>query len=145
MSFKNITSEEYNRLIKNKNRIFDLTFPTPERLNKYRDDKDIYEDIRYSEKQNKQIKDYNKVLNRNLNKYLIKNDHQEKLIKTAKYFDKLFENASEEELKNREMLVNLSEKNKYKFETDEDIIKSFKKYLEKNKYHINLTKINSIQ
>ena len=28
--------------------------------------------------------------------------------------------------------------NKYKFDTDEDIIKSFKKYLEKNKYHINL-------
>ena len=26
--------------------------------------------------------------------------------------------------------------NKYKFDTDEDIIKSFKKYLEKNKYHI---------
>ena len=29
MSFKKITPEEYDRLIKNKNRIFDLTFPTP--------------------------------------------------------------------------------------------------------------------
>ena len=56
MSFKNITQEEYDRLIKNKNRIFDLTFPTPERLNKYRDNKDIYEDIKYSEKQNKKLK-----------------------------------------------------------------------------------------
>ena len=43
------------------------------------------------------------------------------------------------------MLVNLSEKNKYKFDTNEDIIKSFKKYLKKNKYHINLTKMNLIQ
>ena len=44
-SFKNITSEEYQRLINNKNRIFDLTFKTPEVLNKYRNDKDIYEEI----------------------------------------------------------------------------------------------------
>ena len=112
MSFKNITPEEYDRLIKNKNRIFDLTFPT----------------IKYSENQNKKINAYNKVLNHNLNKYLITNDHQEKLMKTVKYFDKLFENASEEELKSiRKMLVSLSEKNKYKFDTDDDIIKSFKK------------------
>ena len=55
MSFKNIT-QEYDRLIKIKNRIFDLTFPTPERLNKYRDNKDIYEDTKYSEKQNKKLK-----------------------------------------------------------------------------------------
>ena len=33
MSFKNITPEEYQRLINNKNRIFDLTFKTPEVLN----------------------------------------------------------------------------------------------------------------
>ena len=42
MSFKNITPEEYNRLVKNKNRIFELTFKTPERLNKYRNDENIY-------------------------------------------------------------------------------------------------------
>ena len=29
MSFKNITPEEYERLVKNKNRIFDMTFKTP--------------------------------------------------------------------------------------------------------------------
>ena len=53
MSFKNITSEEYQRLVKNKNRIFDLTFKTPEILNKYRNDKNIYEETKYNEKQNK--------------------------------------------------------------------------------------------
>ena len=49
MSFKNITPEEYQRLINNKNRIFDLTFKTPEVLYKYRNDKDIYEEIKCSE------------------------------------------------------------------------------------------------
>ena len=39
MSFKNITPEEYQKLIDNKNRIFDMTFKTPERLNKYRNEK----------------------------------------------------------------------------------------------------------
>ena len=128
MSFKNITPEEYDRLVKNKKRIFDLTFPTPERLNKYRDDKNIYNEIKQNEIKKGKIKDYNKVLNHNLNKYAIKNVDQEKLLKTVNYFDKLFENSSEEELKNiREMMLFLSEKNKYKFDTDDDIIKSFKK------------------
>ena len=45
MSFKNISSEEYDRLIKNKNIIFNMTFKTPERMNKYRDDKNIYNEI----------------------------------------------------------------------------------------------------
>ena len=42
MSFKNISLEEYRKLLKNKKRMFDMTFPTPEILNKYRDsDKNI--------------------------------------------------------------------------------------------------------
>ena len=71
MSFKNITPEEYQRLINNKNRIFDLTFKTPEVLNKYRNDKNIYDEIKYSEKQNKKLKDYDKVFHENLDKYFI--------------------------------------------------------------------------
>ena len=61
MSFKSITPEEYQRLINNKNRIFDLTFKILEVLNKCRNDKDIYVEIKYSEKQNKKLKDYDKV------------------------------------------------------------------------------------
>ena len=71
MSFKNITPEEYQRLINNKNKIFDLTFKTPEVLNKYRNDKDIYEEIKYSEKQNKKFKGYDKVFHENLDKFFI--------------------------------------------------------------------------
>ena len=41
MSLKNVCQEEYDRLVKNKNRIFDLTFRNPERINKYRNDKDL--------------------------------------------------------------------------------------------------------
>ena len=53
MSFKNISQEEYDTLVKNKNRIFDLTFKTPEQINKYRHDKNIYDETKYNEKQNK--------------------------------------------------------------------------------------------
>ena len=34
MSFKNITPEEYNRSVKNKNRICDLTFRFPKKMNR---------------------------------------------------------------------------------------------------------------
>ena len=66
MSFKNITPEEYDRLVKNKNRIFDMTFKTPERLNRYRDDKNIYNEII----QNKKLENDD---NENLDKYFIEN------------------------------------------------------------------------
>ena len=32
MSFKTINLEEYKRLLKNKQKVFDMTFPTPEAL-----------------------------------------------------------------------------------------------------------------
>ena len=79
MSFKNITPEEYQRLINNKNRIFDLTFKTPEVLNKYRNDKDIYNEIEQNEKHNKKSKDYDKVFHKNLDKYFIENDGKKKI------------------------------------------------------------------
>ena len=88
MRFKNITPEEYVRLIKNKNRIFDLTFKTPERLNKYRNDKDIYEEIKYSEKQNEKIDNYNKILEDNFNKHLPKNN-KNIILSTLEYVDNL--------------------------------------------------------
>ena len=41
MSFKTINLEEYKKLLKNKKKMFDMTFPTPETLNKYQDDNKI--------------------------------------------------------------------------------------------------------
>ena len=85
MSFKNITPEKYQRLINNKNRIFDLTFKTPEILNKYRNDKDIYEEIKYSEKQNKKLENYDKNFHDNLDKYFIENVDKKKIDELSRY------------------------------------------------------------
>ena len=40
MSFKTITIEEYEKLSKNKKKMFDMTFLTSESLNKYQNDDD---------------------------------------------------------------------------------------------------------
>ena len=164
MSFKKITPEEYDRLIKNKNRIFDLTFPTPKRLNKYRDDKNIYDEIKYSEKKNKKIDNYNKILDDSFIKHLPKNNknNENMLLNTLEYVDNLLKQSNDtndinriknvfkilskkkddnkyyinyDDLKkeidfdNFKKLDNENENkfNKYKFDTDDDIIKSFKK------------------
>ena len=58
MSFKNITVEKFRKLINNKNRIYDLTFKSPEILNKYRNDENVYNEI----KQNEIKKEKNKRL-----------------------------------------------------------------------------------
>ena len=168
MSFKNITPEEYQRLINNKNRIFDLTFKTPEVLNKYRNDKDIYEKIKYSEKQNKKIDNYNKILDYNFNKHLPKNNKSNEniLLNTLEYVDNLLKQSNDsndidkiknvfkvlskkkddnnyhinyDDLKNKINFDNFKKsdnenkyKNKYKFDNDEDIIKSFKIIFKEN-------------
>ena len=74
MSFKTINLEEYKRLLKNKQKMFDMTFPTPESNNKYRDNDDkINQKILHDEEINKQNKNlsemFDKNLNKNLNKY----------------------------------------------------------------------------
>ena len=85
MSFKKITAEEYQKLINNKNRIFDMTFKTPERLNKYRDDKNIYNEIEQNEKYNKKLKDYDKVFYGNLDIYFIENADKKKIEEASRY------------------------------------------------------------
>ena len=40
MSFRSIDLNEYKKLLKNKQKMFDMTFPTPESINKYRDNDD---------------------------------------------------------------------------------------------------------
>ena len=150
MSFKNITPEEYQRLINNKNRIFDLTFKTPEVLNKYRNDKDIYEEIKYSEKQNKKLKDYDKVFHENLDKYFIENADKKEIEKISRYNYNILK-KKEKELEDKDIeLILMDDKlkvkddeikeiredylrNKYKLDNDENIIKSFKTVFNENK------------
>ena len=69
MSFKTINLEEYKRLLKNKQKMFDMTFPTPESINKYRDnDENINKKI-LQEEFTKQNKNLSEMFNKNLNKY----------------------------------------------------------------------------
>ena len=149
MSFKNITPEEYQRLINNKNRIFDLTFKTPEVLNKYRNDKDIYEEIKYSEKQNKKLKDYDKVFHENLDNYFIENADKKKIDEISRYNYNILK-KKEKELEDKDIELILMDdklkikddeikeirkdyiKNKYKFDNDKEILKSFETIFKEN-------------
>ena len=76
--FKQISVKEYDNLIKNKNKMYNITpnFTYVELLNKYRDDDDnINEKIIIDENLNKQNENLVKAIDKNLNKYLIeKND-----------------------------------------------------------------------
>ena len=71
--FKQISVKEYDELIKNKNKMYNITphFTTVELLNKYRDDANINKNIEIDEKINKQNENLVKEIDKNLNKYLI--------------------------------------------------------------------------
>ena len=72
--FKQISVKEYDDLIKNKNKIYNITphFTSPELLNKYKDDDPIInKNIEIDEKLNKQNLNLAKEIDKNLNKYLI--------------------------------------------------------------------------
>ena len=97
--FKQISVKEYDELIKNKNKIYNITphFTTVELLNKYRDDDVINKNIEIDEKINKQNENLVKKIDKNLNKYLIEKPD------ISKY------------------------KDQYTFKNDNDILNSFNK------------------
>ena len=98
--FKQISVKEYDDLIKNKNKIYNITphFTNVELLNKYRDDDDdINKKIIIDENLNKQNENLVKEIDKNLNKYLIEKPD------ISKY------------------------KDQYTFKNDQDILKSFNK------------------
>ena len=71
--FKQISVKEYDDLIKNKNKIYNITpnFTSVELMNKYRDDDNINKNIEINEKLDKQNENLVKEIDKNLNKYLI--------------------------------------------------------------------------
>ena len=98
--FKQISVKEYDDLIKNKNKIYNITpnFTSVELLNKYRDDDDnINKKIIIDEKLDKQNENLVKEIDKNLNKYLIEKPD------ISKY------------------------KDQYTFKNDNDILNSFNK------------------
>ena len=71
MSFKTINLDEYKRLLKNKQKMFDMTFSTPESINKYRDNDDkINQKILHDEEINKQNKNLSEMFDKNLDRKL---------------------------------------------------------------------------
>ena len=71
--FKQISVKDYENLIKNKNKMYNITnqFTSPELLNKYRDEDDIInKKIEIDEKLDKQNENLSKAIDKNLNKYL---------------------------------------------------------------------------
>ena len=99
--FKQISVKEYDDLIKNKNKIYNITphFTTVELLNKYRDDANINKKILIDENLNKQNENLVKEIDKNLNKYLIEKPD------ISKY------------------------KDQYTFKNDQDILNSFIKII----------------
>ena len=98
--FKQISVKEYDDLIKNKNKIYNITphFTNIELLNKYRDDdNNINKKIIIDENLNKQNENLVKEIDKNLNKYLIEKPD------ISKY------------------------KDQYTFKNDSDILNSFNK------------------
>ena len=97
--FKQISVKEYDELIKNKNKMYNITpqFTSIELMNKYKDDPIINENIEIDEKINKQNLNLVKEIDKNLNKYLIEKPD------ISKY------------------------KDQYTFKNDSDILNSFNK------------------
>ena len=129
MYFRTIDLDEYKRLLNNKKKMYDMTFPTPESVNKYRDTDDkINKKILNDEQIDKQNKNLSEMFDKNLNKYfneknkvpfvvdmLNLGDNSKDLIKVDKHEDK-------------NLLKEVFEiDDQYKFIKDEDIIDSFQK------------------
>ena len=134
--------------------------------------KDIYEEIKYSEKQNKKLKDYDKVFHENLDKYFIENADKKKIEEVSRYNYNIYKkkekeledkdkelNFKNEELedKNKELnfkndeledknaeineLININIRNKYgnryNFDSDINILKSFEIIFKENNISYN--------
>ena len=124
MTFKTINLEEYKGLLKNKKKMFDMTFPTPESLNKYRDtDDQINQKILHDEEINKQNQNLSEMFDKNLNKYF----NEKNKIQSDVDMLNLGDNSTDL-IEDKNLLKDVFEiEDKYKFIKDEDIIDSFQK------------------
>ena len=109
--------------------MFDMTFPTPESLNKYRNDNKINQKLLNDEEINKQNKNLSEMVDRNLNKYF-----NEKTNNVPFVVDMLNLGNNSTDLikvdkhKNKNLLKDVFEIDyQYKFLEDKDIIHSFQK------------------
>ena len=131
-SFATITPEEYQRLIDNEKKIFDLTenFTSPERLNKYRHtDKNIEDKIKQKEMKKEKYENLDKIINKSIDK--IKESSVKNI--TNNYYSNTNDEVEDEkymEYINKEMNDDIMSKmyeQNYKFGNDDEILDSFSK------------------
>ena len=132
MTFKTINLEEYKRLLKNKKKMFDMTFPTPESINKYRNDDQINQKILHDEEINKQNKNLSEMFDKNLDKNLNKYFNEKNKLPSDVDMLNLGDNSTDlievDKHEDKNLLKDVFEiEDKYKFIKDEDIIDSFQK------------------
>ena len=133
MSFRTIDLNEYKRLLKNKQKMFDMTFPTPESINKYRDNDDkINQKILHDEEINKQDKNlsemFDKNLDKNLNKYFNEKNKPPFVFDMLNLGDNSTDLIKVDNREDKYLLKDVFEiEDQYKFIKDEDIMNSFQK------------------
>ena len=133
MSFRTINLEEYKRLLKNKKKMFDMTFPTPKSVNKYRDnDENINQKILHDEQINKQNKNlsemFDKNLDKNLNKYFNEKNKVPFDVDLLNFGNNSTDLIRMDKHEDKNLLKDVFEiKDQYSFINDEDIIDSFQK------------------
>ena len=130
MSFRTIDLDEYKKLLKNKQKMFDMTFPTPESINKYRDNDDkIDQKILHDKEINKQNKNLSEMFDKNLDKYFNeKNNNLPFVVDMVNLGDNSTDLIKFDKHENKNLLKDVFEiDDQYKFIKDEDIIDSFQK------------------
>ena len=132
MSFRTIDLNEYKRLLNNKKKMFDMTFPSPEIVNKYRDDDKINQKILNDEEINKQNKNlsemFDKNLDKNLNKYFNEKNKVPFVVDMLNLGDNSKDLIKVDKDEDKNLLKEVFDiEDQYKFIKDEDIIDSFQK------------------
>ena len=123
MSFKTINLDQYKKLLNNKKKMFDMTFPTPEIINKYKDtDNKIDQKILKDEEINKQNKNLSEMVDKNLNKYFNEKNNVPFVVDMLNLGDNSTDLIKVDEHENKNLLKDVFKiDNQYKFDNDENI------------------------
>ena len=128
MSFRTIDLNEYKRLLNNKKKMYDMTFPTPESVNKYQDDDKINQKILNDEQIDKQNKNLSEMFDKNLNKYFNEKNKVPFVVDMLNLGDNSKDLIKVNKDEDKNLLKEVFDiEDQYKFIKDEDIIDSFQK------------------
>ena len=108
--------------------MLDTTYPTPESLNKYRDDNKIDQKILNDEEINKQNKNLSEIVDKNLNKYFNVKNNVPFVVDMLNLGNDSTNLIKVDKHENKNLLKDVFEiDDQYRFIKDEDITDSFQK------------------